>query len=50
MNVLLASVEKGIVAGDDELTLPANSVAILGPITEDTAQALFRSSVEVLSI
>ena len=30
--------------------MPGNSVAILGPVTEDTAQALFRSSVEVLSI
>ncbi len=50
MTVLLASVEDGIVAGDDQITLPANSVAILGPVVEDTAQALFRSSVEVLSI
>ena len=50
MNVLLASADAGIKAGDDEITLPGNSVAILGPITEDTAQALFRSSVEVLSI
>ncbi len=49
-NVLLASVDAGIETRDDEITLPGNSVAILGPITEDTAQALFRSSVEVLSI
>jgi maltooligosyltrehalose trehalohydrolase len=50
MTVLLASVEGGIEHGDDEITLPGNSVAILGPITDQTPQALFRSSVEVLSI
>ena len=50
MAVLLASVERGIEFGEDRITLPANSVAILGPDGEDTAQALFRSSVEVLSI
>jgi maltooligosyltrehalose trehalohydrolase len=50
MSVLLASVETGIEPGHDQITLPSNSVAILGPIVEDTAQALFRSSVEVLSI
>ena len=50
-HVLLASVDEGIDGPRiDEITLPANSVAILGPIVEDTAQALFRSSVEVLSI
>ena len=48
--VLLASIEGGIESGDDAITLPGNSVAILGPITEDTAQSLFRTSVEVLSI
>ncbi len=49
-NVLLASVPEGIETTDDAITLPGNSVAVLGPIAEDTAQALFRSSVEVLSI
>ena len=49
-NILLASVEEGIESGDVQITLPGNSVAILGPIDTDTAQALFRSSVEVLSI
>jgi maltooligosyltrehalose trehalohydrolase len=49
MNLLLASVGEGIMTGADEITLPGNSVAILGPINEDTAQALFHSSVEVLS-
>ena len=50
MNLLLASEEDGIEIVGDEITLPGNSVAILGPVSEDTAQALFRSSVEVLSI
>ena len=50
VHVLLASVEQGIEIQDGGMTLPGNSVAILGPIGEDTAQALFRSSVEVLSI
>jgi len=49
-HILLASVDQGVEAQDEKLTLPANSVAILGPVVEDTAQALFRSSVEVLSI
>jgi len=49
-DVLLASVADPISTGDDWIDLPANSVAILGPVDEDTAQALFRSSVEVLSI
>ena len=49
-HVLLASVEEGVKAEDDKIALPPNSVAILGPVVEDTAQALFRSSVEVLSI
>jgi hypothetical protein len=49
-HVWLASVNQGIDVVDDAITLPGNSVAILGPITEDTAQALFRSLVEVLSI
>jgi maltooligosyltrehalose trehalohydrolase len=48
--VLLASIEQGIELGPNQITLPANSVSILGPVVEDTAQALFRSSVEVLSI
>jgi maltooligosyltrehalose trehalohydrolase len=49
-SVLLASTEDLIEIDHDFVTLPPNSVAILGPINEDTAQALFRSSVEVLSI
>ena len=48
--VLLASVEPCNPASEDRITLPANSVAILGPVGDDTAQSLFRSSVEVLSI
>ena len=48
--VLLASIAEGIHPGQDELTLPAHSVAILGPVVEDTSQALFRTAVEVLSI
>jgi maltooligosyltrehalose trehalohydrolase len=49
-HVLLCSVEHGVKAENETITLPPNSVAILGPVVEDTAQALFRSSVEVLSI
>jgi maltooligosyltrehalose trehalohydrolase len=49
-HVLLASVDRRVEAADDKITLPGNSVAILGPVVEDTAQALFRTSVEVLSI
>jgi len=49
-DVLLTSTTEAIATGDGWIDLPANSVAILGPDDEDTAQALFRSSVEVLSI
>ena len=48
--ILLASVSEGVEARGDSLLLPGNSIAILGLVGEDTAQALFRSSVEVLSI
>ncbi len=50
IHLWLCSASEGVSFGDDRITLPGNSVAILGPQTEDTAQALFRSSVEVLSI
>ena len=49
-HVLLASIHDGLEVGPDEATLPPHSVVILGPIVEDTAQASFRSAVEVLSI
>ena len=48
--VFLASIAEGVRPGQDEITLPAHSVAILGPVVEDTAQASFRTAVEVLSI
>ena len=48
--ILLSNVDHGVEESDDKIILPANSVVILGPVEVDTAQALFRSSVEVLSI
>ncbi len=48
--VLLASLPETAELGQDEITLPPHSVVILGPVVEDTAQASFRSAVEVLSI
>jgi len=49
-DILLASVTGGIEVAEDSIVLPPHSVAILGPVGRDNAQALFRSSVEVLSI
>ena len=49
-HILLASSGEGIEVGEDWVILPANSVAILGPYGQDSAQGLFRSQVEVLSI
>jgi hypothetical protein len=50
-HIWLATVDQGIeFQDDDNILLPGNSLAILGPVGEDTAQAMFRSSVEVLSI
>ena len=49
-DVLLASAEEAIRTRPDSINLPGNSVAILGPPPEITVQALFRTSVEVLSI
>jgi maltooligosyltrehalose trehalohydrolase len=49
-NLLLASVDRGIEVHEEDVTLPANSVAILGPILELRGQASFRTSVEALSI
>ena len=47
----LVTHDEGIeLQGDVSILLPGNSLAILGPVGEDTAQAMFRSSVEVLSI
>ncbi len=48
--VLLASIPHGVETGQDQITLPAHSVAILGPIIEHTGQSSFRNAVEVLSI
>ncbi len=48
--ILLASNPHGVETGQDEVTLPAHSIAILGPIIEHTGQSSFRSAVEVLSI
>ncbi len=48
--ILLASAPTEPLTTDTEIAVPAHTVVILGPIVEDTAQASFRTSVEVLSI
>jgi maltooligosyltrehalose trehalohydrolase len=48
--ILLTNAEAGVEVRNDEVTLPGNCVAILGPILEERGQSSFRASVEVLSI
>ena len=50
ITVLLSSSATKSTVVNDEITVPAHTVIILGPVVEDTAQASFRSAMEVLSI
>jgi maltooligosyltrehalose trehalohydrolase len=49
-HLLLTSTGEEVKITEDEITLPPNSLAILGPILEIRGQTSFRASVEVLSI
>ena len=50
LGIHLATTNEGVVLAGDEVRLPGNSLVIIGPSVHETAQALFRSSVEGASL